>query len=166
MTTTAAQTAAPDRERFCTVMSQLPTGVAVITTAGPDGPVGCTANALLSLSTEPPSVLVSLASAGRTARRVIDHGGFAVNVLSWQQRELSARFARLEPHRRFEGVDHRYREGCPVLDGTAAALVCRLEQAIPVLDHTLLIGRPLWTHHDPEAPGLVLCRRREHAVAL
>lgn len=74
----------PGRDEFCSAMAHLATGVAVITTAGPDGPVGCTANAVLSLSTEPPSLLVSLASAGRTVAHARDHGAFAVNILSWR----------------------------------------------------------------------------------
>ncbi|WP_305124683.1 flavin reductase family protein [Streptomyces sp. ODS05-4] len=169
--TTAAQTATrrdvprlPDRDEFCSAMAHLATGVAVITTGGPDGPTGCTANAVLSLSTEPPSVLVSLASASRTARHAGDHGGFAVNILSWQQRDLMDRFARLPAAERFQGVDFGYEEGCPVLAGTAATVVCRLDQAPTALDHTLLIGRALWTRQDPGAPALVLYQRHQHAV--
>ncbi|MGY1496674.1 flavin reductase family protein [Streptomyces sp. QTS52] len=161
-TTTPAQLAG--REEFCATMAQLATGVAVITTAGPDGPVGCTANALLSLSTEPPSVLVSLASAGRTVGHARDHGRFAVNILSWQQRDLMDRFARLPAAERFQGVPHRQEEGCPVLAGTAATVVCRLDQAPAVLDHTLLIGRALWTAQDPDARALVLYRHQQNAV--
>ncbi|MFF8830840.1 flavin reductase family protein [Streptomyces sp. NPDC015131] len=164
-TTAETPTRLPGRDEFCTAMAQLATGVAVVTSEGPDGPVGCTANAVLSLSTEPPSVLVSLASAGRTVRHARDHGGFAVNILSWQQRELMDRFARLPAAERFQGVDFRYEEGCPVLAGTAAAVVCRLDQSPTALDHTLLIGRALWTGQDPAAPALVLYQRHQHAVS-
>ncbi|KPI31696.1 flavin reductase family protein [Streptomyces sp. NPDC054950] len=166
MTATTTRTALPEREEFCSAMAQLATGVAVITTAGPDGPVGCTANAVLSLSTEPPSVLVSLASTGRTVRHVRDHGGFAVNILSWQQRDLMDRFARLPAAERFADVDYRDEKGCPALDGTAATVVCRLDQAPTALDHTLLIGRVLWTAQDPSAQALVLYQRHQQAVAL
>ncbi|MGW2787862.1 flavin reductase family protein [Streptomyces populi] len=165
MTVTSPRTVLPEREEFCSAMAQLATGVAVITTGGPGGPVGCTANAVLSLSTEPPSVLVSLASSGRTVARVRDHGGFAVNILSWQQRELMDRFARLPAMERFQGLTYREEEGCPALEGTAATVVCRLDQAPTALDHTLLIGRVLWTAQDPTAQALVLYQRRPQAVA-
>ncbi|AJF70108.1 hypothetical protein SVTN_32315 [Streptomyces vietnamensis] len=154
----------PGREEFRSAMAQLATGVAVITTAGPDGPVGCTANAVLSLSTEPPSVLVSLATSGRTVRQALTYGGFAVNILSWQQRDLMHRFARLPAAERFDGVPHRDEQGCPVLAATAATVVCRLDQAPTVHDHTLLIGRVLWTAQDPTAQALVLYQRHQHAV--
>ncbi|MFE5035960.1 flavin reductase family protein [Streptomyces sp. NPDC056683] len=165
MTATTTRTALPDREEFCSAMAQLATGIAVITTAGPDGPVGCTANAVLSLSTEPPSVLVSLASNGRTVRHATTHGGFAVNILSWHQRDLMHRFARLPAAERFEGVPYQDEAGCPALEGTAATVVCRLDQAPVALDHTLLIGQVLWTAQDPTAQGLVLYQRHQHAVA-
>ncbi|WP_411104865.1 flavin reductase family protein [Streptomyces sp. cmx-4-9] len=163
-TTGTTRTPLPDTEQFCATMAQLATGVAVVTTVGPDGPVGCTANALLSLSTEPPSVLVSLASAGRTVRHARDHGRFAVNILSWQQRDLMDRFARMPAAERFQGVAHHDEEGCPVLEGTAATVVCRLDQAPTALDHTLLIGRALWTVQDPGARALVLYRHQQNAV--
>ncbi|MEU9419628.1 flavin reductase family protein [Streptomyces sp. NPDC048272] len=162
--TTTARTPLPGRDEFCATMAHLATGVAVITTDGPDGPVGCTANALLSLSTEPPSVLVSLASAGRTVRATRDHGRFAVNILSWQQRDLMDRFARLPAAERFQGVAHRHEEGCPVLEGTTATVVCRLDQAPTALDHTLLIGRALWTAQTPDARALVLYQHQQNAV--
>ncbi|MFC5637382.1 flavin reductase family protein [Streptomyces bullii] len=155
----------PGREEFCTAMAQLATGVAVITTAGPEGPVGCTVNAVLSLSTDPPSLLVSLASASRTVAHAQRRGSFAVNILSWQQRDLMDRFARLPAAERFDGVGYRDHEGCPVLDGTVATVVCRLDQAPAALDHTLLIGRAPWTRRDPAARALVLYERDQHAVA-
>ncbi|MFF9105202.1 flavin reductase family protein [Streptomyces rubrogriseus] len=166
MTATPTRTALPDREEFCSAMAQLATGVAVVTTGSPDGPVGCTANAVLSLSTEPPSVLVSLASNGRTVQRASAHGGFAVNILGWHQRDLMHRFARLPAAERFQGVAYRDEAGCPALEDTAATVVCRLDQAPVALDHTLLIGRVLWTAQDPAARALVLYQRRQHAVAL
>ncbi|MFF1278611.1 flavin reductase family protein [Streptomyces marokkonensis] len=163
--TTATRTPLPGREDFCTAMAQLATGVAVITTDGSDGPVGCTASAVLSLSTEPPPLLLSLAIGGRTVRQALDHGLFAVNILSWQHRDLIDRFAQRPAAERFEGVAHRDEEGCPVLQGTAATMVCRLDQAPTAFDHTLLIGRALWTAHDLAAQAAVLYQRHPHAVA-
>jgi Flavin reductase like domain len=47
-------------------MRHWPTGVAIVTTADADGPVGCTVNALMSLSVEPPLLIVSLCENSRT----------------------------------------------------------------------------------------------------
>ncbi|WP_437080564.1 hypothetical protein [Streptomyces sp. enrichment culture] len=43
-------------------------------------------------------------------------------------------------------------------------MVCRFEQAPTALDHTLLIGRVLWTAHDLAAQAAVLHQRHPHAA--
>src|SRR3981081_2276921 len=76
-------------------MGHFATGVTVVTSVGADGePVGTTANAVTSLSLEPPLVLVcfDLNSASIAAGR--GPGAFAVNVLGQRQHHLSANFAR------------------------------------------------------------------------
>src|SRR5437660_1298107 len=50
----------PDAYRHA--ISRLPTGITVVTAQRPDGPVGCTVNAVMSLSLAPPSLVVSLAT--------------------------------------------------------------------------------------------------------
>lgn len=64
-------------------MAQLPTGVSIVTAADEEGPIGCTVNSFMSLSADPPAVLVSLAQASRTLTDIVRTGGFGVNVLSW-----------------------------------------------------------------------------------
>ncbi|MYS19828.1 NADH-FMN oxidoreductase RutF, flavin reductase (DIM6/NTAB) family, partial [Streptomyces sp. DvalAA-14] len=131
-----------DRDDFCATMTQLPSGASVVTTTGPDGPIGCTVTSLVSLSADPPAVLVSLASTSRTLVQAVAAGGFAVNVLSWQQRDLCRRFAQGDPSARFDGVPYTLTDGLPVLDDHAAVLVCRLDRTVEVADHTLLVGLP------------------------
>lgn len=150
-----------DGADFRTTMAQVPTFVSVITTVGP---AGCTANAVLSLSASPPRMLVSLARGSRTAERVRAGGCFAVNVLTWAQRELVSRFGGAPPERRFDGVEWAERAGVPVITGSAAVLVCRLDSTIPVGDHALLIGTAIWTHHREGQVPLVLHRREAHAL--
>ncbi|HEY3606574.1 MAG TPA: flavin reductase family protein [Pseudonocardiaceae bacterium] len=148
---------------FRTVMSQFPTFVTVITTSDEDGPVGCTATAVLSLSLRPPSLLVSLHSDGRTVDRILGAGAFAVNVLSVAQWDWSRRFATGEPGARFAGVPHTVVAGVPALTGAAATVGCALTQSIRVLDHTLLVGEVRWTATGTQEP-LVLLGQRPHAA--
>ncbi|GII66299.1 oxidoreductase [Sphaerisporangium krabiense] len=166
MTTTSALLGGPatemDGARFRAIMAEFPTAVTVISATGGDGPAGCTASAVLSLSLEPPSVLVSLASAGRTLRHTLAAGRFGVNVLAWRQRGLIRRFATGETCRRFDGVGHGRHLGVPVLDGAAAALVCDIAQAIPVYDHVLLVGLVRWARAGADHPALVHHRNSSH----
>ncbi|MEU6073666.1 flavin reductase family protein [Micromonospora sp. NPDC047074] len=156
--------AAVDPARFRAVMAEFPTFVTVVTSAGSGGPVGCTANAVLSLSLDPPSVVVSLASRGHTVVRVLEREMFGINVLTWRQRSLTRRFANGEPCRRFDDVPHHRRNGVPILTDAAASLVCVLERQVPVHDHTLLIGRVIEATTGPDTPALVFHRNTQHPL--
>jgi flavin reductase (DIM6/NTAB) family NADH-FMN oxidoreductase RutF len=145
-----------DSATFRRVMGRFPTFVTVITTDTPTGPVGCTATAVLSLSLDPASVIVSLRSEGRTLHDVRAAGAFAVNVLSWRQRDFAQRFATGDPRRRFDGITHTYADGVPVLDDCTATVVCRLRDTVDAFDHTLLIGTAVRAVSGPEEPMVLL----------
>ena len=68
-------------------MSHLPTGVTVVTAPAPDGPLGATANAVTSLSLDPPLMLASLDLGSRTLGAVREAGRFGINVLGAGQEE-------------------------------------------------------------------------------
>ncbi|HWG98296.1 MAG TPA: flavin reductase family protein [Pilimelia sp.] len=163
--TAATHAATLDPERFRAAMAQFPTFVTVVTTTGPDGPVGCTVNAVLSLSTRPPSLLVSLASGSRTLTEIRAAGVFAVNALAWRQRDLCEWFAAAAPEERFRRVAYRQELGVPVLSGSAAALVCVVESAVDLFDHQVLVGRIAWADAGAAPRPLVLHRRRLHTLA-
>lgn len=152
------------RDAFCDAMTHLPSGVSIITAQSPDGPLGCTVNSVISLSADPPLLLVSLANTGRTLRHALRTGGFAVNVVSWQQRDLYRRFAQGDALRRFDGVAHSTRDNQPVLTHAAAVFTCTVEQAVEVGDHTLLVGSPVEASHDADTRPLVIHRHRAHPL--
>src|SRR6516225_7939460 len=88
---------APDPETFREVFGRFATGVAVITSAGPTGTGGMTANALCSLSLDPLLALVCFENETRTLPIVRDAGRFAVNILSSSQKRLAGVFASKMP---------------------------------------------------------------------
>ncbi|MZE81039.1 flavin reductase family protein [Streptomyces xinghaiensis] len=155
---------AVDETSYRRTMSRFPSCVTVITAATPAGATGCTATSVMSLSLRPPTLVVSLRSAGRTLGDVLSAGEFAVNVLSWNQRELCRRFAAGDPRHRFDGVPYSLWDGVPVLDDASATVVCRLAEAVPALDHTLLMGTVRLTRTRVDTP-LVLLDGVGHAVA-
>ena len=76
-------------------MGHFATGVTVITSVGADGaPVGTTANAVTSLSLDPPLILACFDLGSLTLRAIRGHGAFVVNVLAAAQRQLSANLDR------------------------------------------------------------------------
>jgi flavin reductase (DIM6/NTAB) family NADH-FMN oxidoreductase RutF len=130
-----------DPSHFRSVMGNFVTGVTVVTAAGPNGPVGMTANAVASLSLEPLLLLVAFDNSARTLQVVRDTERFGVNVLAQGQQELARLFASKAPEdAKFAGVPHQVHDGIPVIEGVLAWVGCRLERLVPGGDHTIGIG--------------------------
>ena len=108
-------------------MSRFPTGVTVVTATGPAGPAGATANAVASLSLEPPLMLACLDLGSRTLVAVEHARLFAINVLAANQAALARRFSTKDPHpEKWDGVAFEERAGTPRIDGTLIWLACEL----------------------------------------
>ena len=134
-------TAIRDSELFREVFGRFATGVAVITGSGPAGVGGMTANALCSLSLDPPLVLVCFENEARTLPIVREAGRFGVSVLSDDQEELAGVFAsKLPEGEKLEGVAHHLRDGVPILENVLAWAVCDLRELVSGGDHTIAIG--------------------------
>ena len=128
---------------FRHAMGHFVTGVTVVTSVGADGePVGTTANAVSSLSLDPPLVLVCFDRASVTLRAVRAHGAFVVNVLADSQRHLSVNFARRGLAAAWDEVRHRHGPtGSPRLEDVLAVLECTVEHRLPGGDHEIVVGR-------------------------
>jgi flavin reductase (DIM6/NTAB) family NADH-FMN oxidoreductase RutF len=130
-----------DRELFREVFGRFATGVAVITSAAPRGAGGMTANAICSVSLEPPLVLVCFQNDARTLDTVRESGRFAVNLLAAGQRDVAGLFASKAPEEeKLLRVPHELRNGTPVIDGTIAWAVCDVQDLLAGGDHTIAIG--------------------------
>ncbi len=118
------------------------TGVSVITAQGASGPAGVTANAVTSLSLEPPLVLVCFDLSARTLHVVREAERFGINILAEEQEDVSRLFATKSSHEeKFAETGYRLEHGAPVLDGCLAWLACELESEFRGGDHTIAIGR-------------------------
>ncbi len=155
-----------DPELFREVFGRFATGVAVITSAGPSGAGGMTANAICSLSLDPPLALVCFENQARTLPIVREAGRFGVNVLNAGQEELAGVFAsKLPEAEKLEGVGHHFESGVPIIDGSLAWAVCDLRELMPGGDHTIAIGEVAGLglgHGDP----LLWYASRYHTVPL
>jgi 3-hydroxy-9,10-secoandrosta-1,3,5(10)-triene-9,17-dione monooxygenase reductase component len=132
----------PDALR--TAMSRFPTGVTVVTAIGPGGPAGATANAVASLSLEPPMMLACLDLGSRTLIALEHARLFAVNVLRGNQADLARRFSTKEPHpEKWDGVAWQERAGTPMIEGALVWLGCELRDVHDGGDHAIATGRVL-----------------------
>lgn len=155
-------------DEFRAALSRLAAGVVLVTaqepSLDPDDPaapagedVGMTATAFLSVSLDPPLVLVSLRNGSRMDELLDEQPLWAVSVLSESQRHVAGRFAmkgRISDRLLFADIPYLRGEysGAPLVGGALATLECRTEQRVPAGDHTLVIGRVL-TARVPSAEG-------------
>src|SRR5436305_10209789 len=130
-----------DPELFREVFGRFVTGVAVITSAGPAGIGGMTANAICSLSLDPLLTLVCFENQARTLPIVREANRFAVNILSSAQEDLAGVFAsKLPEAEKLESVEHTFEDGMPIIAGSVAWATCELRELIAGGDHTIAIG--------------------------
>lgn len=99
---------------------------------------GMTANAFVSVSLEPPLVLVSVNNRSNMHNFLAISGHYGISILAEGQEALSDHFA----GRSSEDLEVQFmrKHDMPVLKGAVAYLVCRIMAMHPAGDHTLCIG--------------------------
>ncbi|BAD72040.1 MULTISPECIES: flavin reductase family protein [Thermus] len=128
-----------DPTEFRRTLGRFATGVTVVSAYDEGGnPRGLTANAFMSVSLDPPLVLVSLDNRSRTKPVLERAGRYGVSVLAEEQRALSDHFA----GRPQEGLEIAFEEraGVPLLKGALAQVAARVVAVYPGGDHTLFLG--------------------------
>jgi flavin reductase len=98
---------------------------------------GITVSAFLSVSLEPPLVLVSIDKKAHSHTRLLSVQRYGVSILAQGQEYLSNHFAG-----RDDRVTPKYETlaDFPVLQDALAQLVCKVHQIVDAGDHTLFIG--------------------------
>jgi len=131
----------PDPSSFRAAMGMLPTGVTIVTAAGPEGPAGATANAVSSLSIEPMLMLACLDRGSRTLLAVQAANRFGIGVLHAGQEEIARAFATKAPvPDKWAGVAWSERDGVPAIDDALVFVACELRDVIAGGDHVIVTG--------------------------
>ena len=127
------------------------TGVTVITTLKGEQVHGMTANAFMSVSLEPPLVLISVDRGTKMCHMLHEGMHYGVSVLCATQAELSDRFAG-----RSANADPRFLivKDTPLVDGALAHFVARVEKSYWGGDHSLFLGRVEYARQNPGTPLL------------
>ena len=122
-------------------MAMLPTGVTIVSAAGPEGPAGATANAVCSLSIEPMLMLACLDRGSRTLLAVQAADRFSVSVLHNGQEGVARSFATKAPvAEKWDGVAWSERDGVPAIDDALAWIACKLRDVVAAGDHVIVTG--------------------------
>jgi flavin reductase (DIM6/NTAB) family NADH-FMN oxidoreductase RutF len=145
------------RDQFVVAMSRVPLSVAVVVAGGPEDRLALTVGTFISVSADPPMVLVSVKESSPLCKAVSTNRRYVINVLSAEQVEHSERFSgRPRTGRPYDLTAARW-VGAPsepprYLEGVVAAFDCELVDARPIASHVLLIGRVDEVISGPEWP--------------
>ena len=150
-----SDTALIDARLFRSTMGRFATGVTVVTVSHDDEHQhAMTVNAFLSVSLDPPLVLISLNNRSRMNAHLHTGKCFGINVLSASQEVHSRHFG----GRPVEGLEvnwlPRLDADAPLLDGCVAHMVARVVDIHPAGDHTLYIGHVEYLRHREQRPLL------------
>ena len=126
---------------FRDVMGCFATGVTIVTATHEGATRGMTANAVTSVSLEPPLLLVAVSRVSSMYSVLGKADAFAVNILASEQEGVSTAFAHDGDFARLSEVGYRsHGTGAPILDGVMAYADCRVFARYDGGDHELLLG--------------------------
>ncbi|ASN53364.1 flavin oxidoreductase [Sinomonas cellulolyticus] len=133
------------RRRFRDVMGRFATGVTVITTQSEGQTHGMTANGFMSVSLEPPLVVISVRCESKMIGSIDAAGAYGVSVLGFEQAFLSRHFA----GRPAEGLEEPFVEidGIPLIRGAIAHIAAKVVDRHVVGDHVLFVGEVTTAEH-------------------
>lgn len=161
--------AEPEPTDFRLVMRQLAAGVSVVTSGQGDNRGGFTATSVISLSVEPPRLLISVDQRSSTLPLIRKTGAFSVSFLASDQQSVAQAFAGqagLSGADRFSVGDWRTLPGYGrALGGALANVSCVVEEFIERHDHVLVIGEVVWSSTNDGRP-LVHWQKRFSPIGL
>lgn len=129
-----------DQDLYRNVIGHFASGVTVITARHEDTDYGLTANAVSSLSLDPPMMLVCINRETGTRNAISHSKVFAVNILREDQGEVAMQFARPNPDK-FRGMSVSYGElREPLLDDVLAHLECRVAEEVTGGTHSVFLA--------------------------
>ena len=127
-------------KEFRDALSRFGTGVTVVTTGTPDGPIGITANSFSSVSLDPPLVLWSAALKSRRFPFFSKARTLAIHILAEDQQDLCWAFSRSNDA--FDSADWAPgKDGTPLIQGCLARFECEKYAEYDGGDHAIIVSR-------------------------
>lgn len=151
------------------MMGRFATGVTVV--AARHGPLlaGMTANAIASISLDPPLLMASINRGSETHVAIVGSHSFAVSVLGAEQRPVAECFAlpttAAKLQRFCDAPWHEAETGSPILDGAIAYFDCRLHESHPAGTHTIFIGEIVAAGYEESGEPLLWFGSRYRRMA-
>jgi flavin reductase (DIM6/NTAB) family NADH-FMN oxidoreductase RutF len=130
-------------------LRRMPSAVALISTRDPDDglPAGLAASAVIPVSLEPPSMLISI-NRKASAHSAIERSGlFCINLLGVNHTALVGLFSNSEMRaKRFSPDAWQERHGLPYLADAPANVFCRVSTTLLFGTHEIFVGEVFDLH--------------------
>lgn len=137
----------PESELLRHAMSQLSSGVAIVSTVWQGRLHAMTATAVCSVSLDPPLILVCVSRTSRFSAAILSSGRWAVSLLAADQEAVARHFADRgrDLLTQFDAVPYARgsRTDAPLVEGTLAWLECETFSVHDGGDHSIVVGRVL-----------------------
>jgi flavin reductase (DIM6/NTAB) family NADH-FMN oxidoreductase RutF len=155
-------------DEFRKGMQCLASGVCIIATGQGNRRNGFTATAVMSLSDQPPSLVVGVGKQSHSHDQIRNSGKFSVNLLQSGQLAIADMFAGrsgISGAGRF--ASSNWVQGCggsPILEDALTVFECSMKDYMETDTHTLIIGLVTMITRPSEAGPLVYFRRDYNGV--
>jgi flavin reductase (DIM6/NTAB) family NADH-FMN oxidoreductase RutF len=132
-----------DSQQQRRIMGRFATGITVATTRVGNELFGMTANAVTSLSLDPPLVLLCVDKRAQFLTALKESNTFALSILGEEHEHHSRRFAQKGPKEFTDWGSVTSVTGAPILSGALAWVDCKVVNVLPGGDHEIFIGEIL-----------------------
>ncbi len=150
------------KERLREALSYWATGVTILAVRERAGGRihALTVSAFMPLSIDPPLVIVSLGANASALPYLEKGGGFTISMLGSDQKGIASRYADTFP----VGPSPFPATGAPRVAGSAAAVVCEVDEMLVRGDHTVVVGRVVEASTSDAESALAYFRRAYHSI--
>ena len=153
-----------DVKHFKSALSSFATGVTLATTAVRSELHGATANAVMSVSLEPPLTALCIQQGTRMHAVLQRSDNYALSILAVEQEEVAGYFADSSQAHGSIAFSifstHPGPTGAPLLDAALAHVDCRIVDVYPAGDHTLYLGRVVYASSRSDGEPLLYYRKQ------
>lgn len=143
------------------IMRYFASAVTVVTGALDTGELfGLTVSAFISVSLEPPLVLICIRNESSATNLLRKSMKYCVNILAEDQQQISEKFSLAGEGGRFQNLDYYFgKTGSPIIKGTIGYIDCKIANVVPAGDHTIFIGEAIEVFAEEKRPLLYVNRQ-------
>lgn len=125
------------------VFKNLSYGVYVITTTDKDKNVGCIANSVMQITSNPATIAISINHDNYTNKCIKENKKFAISILSQESNSTiigTFGFKSSKDVDKFENLDYKITDDLPIINDSCGYITCKIVNTVETNTHTIFVG--------------------------